>query len=111
MKKHSQSYDFAQNFCIKAKPSIDFTGKDSVLIWYTLSIHIGMYLLRFSNTSSKLDMAIPYHIMCDMNTAEHFEQDPYSTNTISLALMKVMLCSIMKRNYRLILEDLKYTLK
>ena len=56
-------------------------------------------------------MAIPYHIMCDMNTAEHFEQDPYSTNTISLALMKVMFCSIMKRNYRLILEDLKYTLK
>lgn len=52
-------------------------------------------------------MVILYYFICDENILGYFEWDLDLINIIFLVLIKIMLCFVMKRNYRLISEGLK----
>lgn len=111
MRKHSQCQEFTEDFGWKRSLPLKSIGKGSVHKWWTLSAYIRMCLLRFHHTGSKLEMAISYHLMFDGNSPGHFEQGPDSTNTTSLAPIKAILCSLMRRDCGLISRYLKCILK
>lgn len=91
---------FCIEFWMKTKPFIESAGKDSVLKWCTLNI-CWIYVLRFRGTCSKL--LWPSHIMACVTRTPQGTLNRVQTQPTPffffLVLIKVILCSIMKRNY------------